>query len=147
MDTNYFNDKKPILAFVFILNTLVMIVMGVVVWGENLSIAEHIVDLCWYVLLVNLFISGIYIVIVILFIIKISLIGGGKIYNKITPDSKNVTLPEKNNQKTVENGEKLKFFDFFKDRDNMKMVFKVFLIFTSIFLAIFIFTKLWYINN
>ena len=147
MDKNDFDNKKPIFAFIFILNALIMAVMGVVVWGENLSIAERIVDLCWYVFLVNLVICGIYIVIVILFIIRISLIGGAGVYNKITPESKNYEIPKKNQHEGVENVEKLTFLDFFKDRENMNMVFKVFLIFAGISIPIFIFTKLWYINN
>ena len=147
MDTEYFNDKKPILIFVFILNALIMSVMGVVVWNENLNIAERIVDLCWIVFVVNLVVCAIYILLILLFIIKTLSFGGGWFYNKLTPDSENYEIPKRNQHEEVGNGEKLKLFDFFKDSENMNKVFKMLLLFSGIFLAIFIFTKIWYIRN
>ena len=152
MDTDYFNDKKPILIFVFFLNALVMFVMGAVIWGENLLIADRVVDLCKVMFIVNLVVCGIYILIILLFIIRKAVIGGGKIYNKITPKERNFIIPQKNKHETVGNGEnkiekKVKFLDYFKDLDNMIMVFKILLLFSCIILAIFIFRIIWYKFN
>ena len=194
MVMDYFEDKKPILIFVFFLNAMIMIVMGIVIWGENLFIADRVVDFCKFVFIVNTAVCGIYFLIVLLFIFKIVIIGGGKIYNKITPSSKNIIIPENRKTESDENKKKrmITVLDFIKDpviifsglflvfavltftfyftmsplyltilsfalaifmgilflmrtRGEMIMVFKIFLVFFGIFLAIFIFTIIW--NN
>ena len=101
---NYFEDKKPILVFVFFLNILIMIVMGIVIFNDELAISESIVDLCTYVMLVNIIINGIYILIILLFIIR-------KIVEWI-----NIVL-DKGIDQQIESREnrKLKFFDRIKD--------------------------------
>jgi len=183
-------SKTPILIFVFFLNIMIMIVMGVIVWNENLFVADRVVDFCYFVFLVNIFICAIYIVIILLFVIKIILEGGGISWNKITPKSftkLSTAKPETDEPKIKK---KVKFLDIIKDpavifsvlflvfavltfvfyftmspwyfivisvvlaictgilflirtKDVMMMTFKIFVVFLSIFLAIFIFTVIW----
>ena len=117
MAMDYFEDKKPILIFVFFLNAMIMILMGIVIWGENLFIADRVVDFCKFVFIVNIAVCGIYFLIVLLFIFKIVIIGGGKIYNKITPSSKNIIIPENRKTESDENKKKrmITVLDFIKD--------------------------------
>jgi len=136
-------NKTSILVFVFSLNIIIIITMWFVVFGENLFIADRVVDFCYFVFIVNIVISVGFILIVLLFLIRKRVIGGEKYYHKKESPSKNAIIPEKYTNEQVGNdvqkNEKISFLDFFKDSENMIMVFKIFLVFLGIFLAIFIF--------
>lgn len=133
----YFDDKKPILIFVFFLNAMIMIVMGVIVWNENLFVADRVVDFCYFVFIVNIVICGAYIVIILLAFIRFILEGGGISWNKLTPNS--FTRFRTGSPDVRENEmETNVFLDFIKDYG-----VKILLTFVSIFLAIFIFTVIW----
>ena len=131
-------SKKPILIFAFFLNIMIMIVMGVVIWNENLFVADRVVDFCKFVFIVNIFICVVYIVKFLLFVIKIILEGGGISWNKITP--KSFTKLRTGSRPAVRENEMKTnvFLDFIKDYG-----VKILLTFVSIFLAIFIFTVIW----
>lgn len=128
---DYFDDKKPIFVFGFFLNALITIVMGIIIYGKDLLLADRFVDFCQVVFIINIIINAGYILFILLFSIR-------KIVDWI-----NMVLDRGVNKQIKQKvDKKLNFLDIIKDPAVIfSVLFLIFVVLTFIFYFI---EKPWY---
>lgn len=135
MSIEYFEDKKPFLVFAFILNALIMVVMGIIIWGENLGIADRVVKFCRFVFIVNNIVCAVYIVIILLLTIRFVLDHGSMWLNKGETTYKYTIAREsgiESDRNLIRRGVKIQ--DFIKDPVIIySVLFLVFSVLTFVF--------------
>ena len=135
--------KKSILIFVFVLNALIMTVMGIIIWGEILFIADRVVNFCRFVFIVNSIVCAVYSIIILLLSIRLVLDHGSRWLNRGETEYEYTITREGGieSDKDMVRRE-VKILDLIKDYG-----VPILLLFSFIFLAVIIVNKIWYIMN